>query len=313
MNYQAWWNLPALPEFNTHNPAIRQYLFNIAKYWIDFGIDGWRLDVPGDIDDDSFWQEFRQVVKSANSEAYICGEIWTDSRRWLQGDQFDAVMNYLMTSPLLSFFGGKTLHPDYSHQHLNLRPIDAVTFAHDLEAMYGLYDWEINFAQMNMLDSHDMARALWIMGDDTSALKLCVQAMMTLPGAPCIYYGDEVGLSADGDPYCREAFPWHDQASWDRDLLASYKGAIALRNNYPVLRTGSFHSLYAEGMVHAFHRKLDEQEAIVILNAGERSTRVEIQLPNDSWSEETNPECLFDQGFLKATVPARDSLVLFKD
>jgi neopullulanase len=311
MNYQAWWDMPALPEFNTDNLAVRQYIFDVARYWLEFGIDGWRLDVPGDIDDDSFWQEFRTVVKGVNPDAYICGEIWTDSRRWLKGDQFDAVMNYLITSPLLSFFGGQTLHPKYKHENLNLRSINANTFAEDISAMYNLYDWEINFAQMNMLDSHDMARALWIMGEDTTALKLCVTAMMTLPGAPCVYYGDEIGLSAGGDPFCRAAFPWQDESSWDQDLLAHYKKTIALRNKYPVFRTGSYKTLYADDMVYAHHRKLDDQQAVVVFNAGGESAFIELDLPGESWEPKASSGWQVDaHGRLKGTVPARDTLIL---
>jgi neopullulanase len=309
-NYKSWWNLPALPEFNTDNPAVRQYIFDVARYWLEFGIDGWRLDVPADIDDDSFWQEFRSVVKGVNPDAYICGEIWVKASRWLQGDQFDAVMNYLITSPLLSFFGGKTLNAQYSHQDLHLRPIDSVQFAKDIEQMYSLYDWEINFAQMNMLDSHDMARALWIMGEDTSALKLCITALMTLPGAPCIYYGDEIGLSAGGDPYCRAAFPWDDQESWDQDLLAHYKKAIALRNKYPVLRIGSFETLYAEVMVYAFHRQLEKQQAIVVFNAGDELVEIEIPIPGEGWTQEAGDHWHITENMLVATIPARDTLIL---
>jgi neopullulanase len=310
-NFQAWVDNPALPEFNTENPAVRQYIFDIAKYWLEFGIDGWRLDVPADIDDDEFWREFRRVVKGANPEAYICGEIWWEAQRWLQGDQFDAVMNYVITSPLLSFFGGKTLRPGFQREHLTLRSIDAQTFAQDIEQMYGLYDWEINYAQMNMLDSHDMARALWIMGEDTSALKLCVTAMMTLPGAPCIYYGDEVGLSAAGDPYCRGAFPWDDESNWNQDLLAHYQKAIAFRNKYPVLRTGSFQTIYADGWVYGLHRKLKEQEAIVIFNAGSQDAEIKVSLPGSNRQPETGPNWTIDeQGWLKGTVPGRDTLIL---
>ena len=255
-NYQAWTDNPALPEFNTDNPEVRAYIFDIARYWLEFGIDGWRLDVPADIEDDEFWREFRRVVKGVNPEAYICGEIWWNAQRWLLGDQFDAVMNYLITSPLISFFGARTLRPGFQRENLTLIPLDAPGFAKDIQRMYGLYDWEINYAQMNMLDSHDMARALWIMGGDKSALKMCVLAMMTLPGAPCIYYGDEVGLSAPGDPYCREAFPWQDEQSWDWDLLTHYKNAISLRRDHPVLRTGTFETIYARGDVYACQRRL---------------------------------------------------------
>ena len=310
-NYQCWVDLPALPEFNTDNPAVRQYIFDIAKYWLEFGIDGWRLDVPADIDDDKFWREFRRVVKGVNPDAYICGEIWWESQRWLQGDQFDAVMNYLITSPLLSFFGGKNLRPGFQREHLNLRPIDAATFAKDLETMYNLYDWEINYAQMNMLDSHDMARALWILSEDTSALKLCVTAMMTLPGAPCVYYGDEIGLSAAGDPYCRGAFPWEDETAWDQDLLGHYKKAIAFRNKYPVLRVGSFSTLYAQDLVYALHRKLGQQEVVVVFNAGEQEAEVRISLPGDNWQPQSAENWQIDpNGLLTGQVPGRDTLIL---
>ena len=104
IGYRGWWNLPALPKFNTNTPAVRKFLFEVAEYWIKLGIDGWRLDVPGDIDDDSFWQEFRYRVRQVNPEAYIVGEIWHEAQRWLQGDQFDAVMNYEVTKPILAFF-----------------------------------------------------------------------------------------------------------------------------------------------------------------------------------------------------------------
>ena len=78
-NYKAWWGLPALPKFNTDCPAVREFLWGIGRKWIDFGIDGWRLDVPNEIDDDAFWREFRRRVRAVNPEAYIVGEVWTDA------------------------------------------------------------------------------------------------------------------------------------------------------------------------------------------------------------------------------------------
>ncbi|MFQ5633220.1 MAG: glycoside hydrolase family 13 protein, partial [bacterium] len=277
-NYVSWWNLPALPKLNTRNPGVREMIFEVARYWLDFGIDGWRLDVPEEIDDDDFWREFRQVVKTANPEAYICGEIWGNAQRWLQGDMFDAVMNYLFTSAALSFFGAKSLQPKYKHLELALAPLSAEIFAKKIAAMHGLYGWEINHAQLNLLDSHDMARALWIMGEDKSALRLCVLFQMTMPGAPGIYYGDEIGLSTGGDPYCRGAFPWQDEKTWDHELLAFFRKATAFRHRYPVLRTGAFQPLLAENGVYAFFRQLAEQEAIVVFNANSIQTTVHIDL-----------------------------------
>jgi neopullulanase len=279
MNYSAWANLPALPVFNTDNPGVREYLFDVARYWVDFGIDGWRLDVPGDIDDDSFWQEFRRVVKGANPDAYICGEIWHEATRWLQGDQFDAVMNYIFTRNPLAFFGGRTIRKDWLHEHVRLDPIDAVELSKRIDEMHDLYPWEINQVQLNLLDSHDMPRALYLMGGDKSALRLCVLFQMTMPGAPCIYYGDEIGLSSPGDPYCREAFPWDNEPGWDWELLSFYRDATRLRHDYPVLRTGAYRSILARGGVFGFHRELGNQEAIVLFNNG--TDAVDVQIPAD--------------------------------
>ena len=316
-NYETWWDLPALPKLNTNNPGVRGYLMDVARHWIEFGADGWRLDVPNEIDDDSFWQEFRGVVKAANPEAYICGEIWRDARRWLQGDQFDGVMNYSFAWAAMSFFGSETLRPDYEHDQLTLEPLDAPAFGQVIDRMHGLYDWAINHVQLNLLDSHDMARALWIMGEDISALRLCVLFQMTIPGAPCIYYGDEVGLSSPGDPCCRAAFPWHAEATWDTDLLAFYRQATALRHRHPVLRTGSFQALYAADRVYAFHRQLEGQEAVVAFNASTEPANLRIVLPDaaspafqQAWPGDVELVYHISEGQLDVTLPGREVLVL---
>jgi cyclomaltodextrinase len=316
-NYKAWWNLPALPEFNTSNPGVRNYIFGVARHWVDFGIDGWRLDVPYEIDDDSFWQEFRRIVKTANPETYICGEIWEEAQRWLKGDQFDAVMNYIFMSATLSFFGADTLRPDYQCPHLTLQPLAVSTFAREIDRMHGLYDWAVNHVQLNLLDSHDTARALWIMGEDNRALRLCVLFQITMPGAPCIYYGDEIGLSTADDPYCRGAFPWEKEDAWDHDLLVFYRRAIALRHSYPVLRTGTFKPLYAQDRVYAFSRKLDQQEAIVVFNTATKTTSQKIVLQDlhsttfqQIWPENDDHIYHVANSQLELTLPTREALVL---
>ena len=318
-NYECWWDLPALPKLNTDNPGVRETIFDVARHWLAFGIDGWRLDVPTEIDDDAFWRAFRQVSKETNPEAYLCGEIWEEARRWLQGDQFDAVMNYIFTDLTLSFFGAKTLRPDYRHPHLALQPLDAPAFAAGIDHMHGLYDWEVNHAQLNLIDSHDMARALWIMGDDRSALRLCVLFQMTTPGAPCIYYGDEIGLSSPGDPSCRAAFPWDDEDSWDHDLLDFYRRATALRHRHPVLRTGDFQVIHAAGQVVAFRRTLARQEAVVVFNAAAAPVRRELALPDGRprhlvqvWPEDGPDNFPAPHGRLSVDLPARAALVLIQ-
>ena len=317
LNYEAWLNLPALPKLNTRNPGVRDYILDVARYWIEFGIDGWRLDVPNEIDDDAFWQEFRIVVKAANPEAYIVGEIWFPAQRWLQGDQFDAVMNYPLTLATLSYFGSQNLRVDHHPGGFSLHPLDTPGFAQAIDRIYSCYDWEINQAQLNLLDSHDMGRAMWIMGEDQSALRLAVVFQMTMPGAPCVYYGDEVGLSGGGDPYCRAAFPWFTKDSWDNDLLTFYRQIIALRHRYPVLRTGDYHSLYASGDIFAFHRQLGETEALVVFNTGVEPTTAHLPLDtiharafNQIWPIENSTTIKVGNKILDIALLPRQSVVL---
>lgn len=274
-NYACWWNNPALPKFNIDNPGVRDYLLGVAKHWIEFGADGWRLDVAEEIKDDRFWQEFRRVVKAANPEAYIVAEIWHPAQHWLQGDQFDAVMNYQITGPILSFFGADSLNTTWRHPDVHLSASDAKKFAHDIHKMFQLYPWEIHYAQLNMLDSHDMPRALWLMGEDKWALRMAALCQMSMPGAPNIYYGSEIGMSAGGDPHCRAAFPWKPEA-WDQDLLAYYKEVIALRKAHPALRTGDFHILYAEGQQVAYRRSLADEEVLVVFNAAKIPAQIHL-------------------------------------
>lgn len=319
-NYSAWWNIPALPKLNTDNPAVQDYIFEVTRHWLEFGIDGWRLDVPTEIDDDEFWRKFRQVVKGINPEAYICGEIWNPAQRWLQGDMYDAVMNYVVTGPMYSFFAAKTVRSDYKKTYIDLKPSDAPAFAKKIEQMFGLYNWEINFAQLNMLDSHDMARALWVAGEDKSALKLCLLFMMTIPGAPCIYYGNEIGLSSADDPYCREAFPWDDERSWDHDLLNFYRQAARLRHRHPVLRTGSFETLYAQTEIYAFRRVLNGQMAVIIFNTAIKPHKVDIPIPDGNntslltvWPEANEASYRLQGQQLTVTVPGRAAIILVSE
>ena len=283
LGYQAWWDLPALPEFNTDNPEVRAFIFDVARHWIEFGSDGWRLDVPQEIDDDGFWQEFRRVVKAANSEAYIVGEIWFDANRWLQGDQFDAVMNYIFNRACLGFFGGERLDTTHRPGGYTLKPLSATQFADAVDDMLALYDWEVTLAQLNLLSSHDMPRFLTLVQGDEPALRLATLFQMTFPGAPCIYYGDEIGMEGRHDPDCRRAFPW-DEARWNTGLRDFVKQCIALRKARPALRRGEYTSLHpstgsghrAEGRVYAYLRCLDGDVLVVVLNDGAATYHLDI-------------------------------------
>jgi len=278
-NYRAWWGLPALPKFNIATPAVREFLFGVARHWIDFGIDGWRLDVANEIDDDAFWREFRTRVRDGNPEAYIVGEVWKDSRRWLQGDMWDAVMNYLFTHACISFFIGRDVD-EAELKRTSLHPAGAPgaeAFSAKITGLLEMYHPNVSAVMLNLLDSHDMARFTSLAKGDTSALRLATTFQMTYPGAPSIYYGDEVGLRGGHDPLNREAFPW-DASTWDTDLLHEFQKLIALRRARPSLRRGSYDCLLASEDVHVHLRSLGDDAVVVALNTSKSTRRVDVPL-----------------------------------
>jgi cyclomaltodextrinase / maltogenic alpha-amylase / neopullulanase len=318
-NYSAWWDIPDLPKLNTDAPAVREFIWRCAEYWLERGIDGWRLDVPAEIDDDDFWRTFRARVKAVNPDAYIVGEIWHDAQRWLQGDQFDAVMNYQITRASVGFFSQGKWDAALV-EGIGYAPIpklDASGFAFSLNATFGLYDKAINDVQLNLLGSHDTARILSIFKDDRAAVNLAMLCMMTLPGAPCVYYGDEIGLPGAKDPDCRRAFPW-DETAWQHDTRTAFKTAIALRHKYRALRDGSFRVVYAVGQVVAYLREADGKRLLVVLNAGSQAAiaaiHVQDALPHGATLKSVLGPALKTRnqaGVLDAiTVPGKSGVVL---
>lgn len=280
-NYDCWWNLPALPRLNTENPVVRRYIMDIARYWIDEGVDGWRLDVPFEITTPGFWEEFRDVVKTANPDAYIVGEVPTEAQEWLNsGDKFDAVMNYQLTHAAVGFFGGNHLDTNLADGMMGLavpQPMDAAGFARRTSELLQLYPQEFAYAQLNLLDSHDMPRFLSLMKGSIDRLKLAYSFLLTYPGAPCIYYGDEIGLDGGRDPLCRKSFPWREQ-DWNTALRDTIKEIATVRHAIPALRTGSYEPIYAEGGVLAYLRRDELDTVLVVLNNSDNSVKLSLNV-----------------------------------
>jgi cyclomaltodextrinase len=317
-NYDAWWHLHALPKFNIYSQDVRSYLFSVAEHWIEFGIDGWRLDVPAEIQDDTFWQEFRRRVKGVNPEAYIVGEIWHDARHWLKGDQFDAVMNYLFTKLCIEFFIGTRIDPELvkGSSLWPVRQISALEFGQEIEALLRLYPKPVTEVQLNLLDSHDTARYLTMAAGDESALRLSTLFQMVYPGAPCVYYGDEIGMVGGKDPLSRGAFPWGRPESWNTELLEWFKKVIALCHAHPALRRGDYHTCYAQGEVYALARTWEDDRLLTVFNVGHEDQEVTLPLGEfapdraelrDSW---TGEPYMVKQGVVEFKVPARSARVL---
>ena len=230
--YSCWWNDPALPKFNHDYPPVKEHLLAVGKYWLERGIDGWRLDVPDEVPA-QFWMDFRRMVKAVNPEAWIVGEIWGDARPWLQGEHFDGVMNYRLGWSSLCWVAGSRLRRRYHNPMYPLRPLETEALLEIWSETQGWYEPEVNRCQLNLLDSHDVPRALHSLKGDVAALSLALLMLMLQPGAPCLYYGTEVGLEGGSEPACREAMPWEEP--WPHDLCTMIKALTKIRQQVEAL------------------------------------------------------------------------------
>jgi cyclomaltodextrinase len=329
LGYQAWWDMPALPKLNTSHPAVREHLWSVAEHWLEFGIDGWRLDVPAEIDDEAFWQEFRRRSRAVNPDAYLVGEIWDVAPDWVRGDRFDALMNYPLLEAILGFVGGPSLDTALvaSHHELSMhvRPSDAANFAWALEAQAAAYAPATVAAQLNLLSSHDMPRFRTLVSGDLAAVRLAVLLQMTLPGAPCVYYGDEIGMEGGNDPDCRRAFPIGDVGR-DGALRTTFRDLIALRRTHPALRADRLRVAGADGACVALVRGgADDPSAaretiVVVVNAGIAPVTMALELPELAGGRLAplavaglpagSPVDVAGDGGARVTVPARAGFVL---
>ncbi|MFG6116201.1 alpha-glycosidase [Halobacillus sp. MO56] len=257
-NYDTFAFVHTMPKLNTEHPEVKRYLLDVARYWIEeFDIDGWRLDVANEIDH-AFWREFRRVVKSAKPDAYILGEIWHDSMPWLQGDQFDAVMNYPFTNGAVEFFAKDSMK--------------AGEFADTITKVLHMYPDNVNEVAFNLLDSHDTPRILTLAGEEKARVKLLYLFQLSFIGTPCIYYGDEIGMSGGQDPGCRECMIWEEEEQ-DHDLfsfvqqLLKYRGAIPAFGN-----DGSFRFLETNNDtgVIVYEKFNEENRLIFVVNNGDQ-------------------------------------------
>ena len=304
LGYRGWWDMPALPKLNVAEPEVRELLWRVAEHWMRFGADGWRLDVPGEIQDPPFWAEFRRRVRAANPEAYIVGEIWDVAPDWTSNERFDALMNYPLAEAILGFVGGASLNEPLlrSHNEYALtRRLDGPGFAGRLGELLDAYDPDVTAVQLNLLGSHDTPRLASLLGGDGDAIRLAVLLQATLPGAPCIYYGDEIGMPGGLEPESRGGFPW-DEARWDHGLLDFVRAAFAMRNTEPLLRHGELEVLASGDQALAFERRAAGEPApslVVALNAGDRPAALDVGGPVRS---EPGPEIVALPGFTPPSI-----------
>ena len=276
-NYAAWWGIKALPKFNTDHPAAREFLMRAGEYWARKGIDGWRLDVPEEIQTSGFWEEFRERVRAINPDLYIVGEIWGNASAYINdGTRFDATMNYPLTTAIIAFAAGERVDPAtiLNNADYTIAPaIDAAGYADRVDSLLASYPSNAHLANLNLLDSHDTARILTIASGDVGSVELALVLLLTFPGAPSIYYGTEIGLEGHKDHDARRSMPW-DEDRWNTDLLETTKALIALRREHPALRSPDYRRVWPAPADHGtmltvFTRHSEDEHIVVAVNAGD--------------------------------------------
>ncbi|MDQ3128561.1 MAG: alpha-amylase family glycosyl hydrolase, partial [Chloroflexota bacterium] len=259
------------------NPQVREYLFGVAEHWLRFGIDGWRLDVPADIEDESFWPEFRARVRAVKPDAYLVGEIWTESPEWLSGDRFDALMNYPLGMAILGFASAGQLDQaaidGQSDYRKYLVALDGPSFAERLNRLFALHDPATTSVQYNLIGSHDAPRPRTCLAGDVGALRLATLLQLSLPGTPSIYYGDELGMEGGPDPDCRRGYPVTPDTG-ELAMRAFTRAAVHARRDHVALRRGSVAIAAADGQAIALVRSADGERALIAINSGREAMRL---------------------------------------
>ncbi len=324
-DYNGWWGIKSLPIFRkdsitglVHGPY--EHIMEMTKRWMapngnpKVGVDGWRLDVPNEVPH-PFWKNWRKLVKNINPDAYVVGEIWDSAAPWLQGDEFDAVMNYQFAKAVVKFFINNKL------------TITPAQFDSTLKATRNSYPDSVNYVMQNLLDSHDTDRleSMIVNPDrhynsddsprnnpnydiakpDAAAIQrqeLTVLFQMTYVGAPMIYYGDEAGMWGATDPDERKPMLWpdlkyedertspvvgskrsDDKYVFNKDLFDYYKKLVHERESDPALTVGRYKTLIADDLkkVFVFERESGSHKAIVGFNLSDQKQAVNVNLDKE--------------------------------
>ena len=318
--YECWWGFPNHPKLNFENSEeLTEYILQIGKKWVSepFFADGWRLDVAADVGHSAefnheFWKKFKTAVKSTRPDSIIIAEHYGDPSSWLQGEEWDSIMNYdAFMEPVSWFFTGMEKHSDYFQGEVWK---NAQYFCESMIKQMAKLPIQSLQTAMNQLSNHDHSRFLTrtnqlsgrlhtkgheaaAQGIVKSVMKMAVLLQMTWPGAPAVYYGDEAGMVGWTDPDNRRTYPWGKE---DGELLEFHKVMIALRKKYTALKTGSLLFLYAENGVLSYGRFDRTNRFIIVINRDTEIRKCEIPV----WMAEVSKNALLktlmltsEQGF----------------
>lgn len=294
--YDGWWGHDTLPKLSYEtSQELYDYIMGIARKWVSppYNVDGWRLDVAADLGlspefNHKFWRDFRKNVKEANPNAVIYAEHYGDATTWLQGGEWDSIMNYdTFMEPITWYLTGMEKHSDGCEPTLLN---NAEAFLDTLREKSCAFTGQSFLIAMNQLSNHDHSRFLTRTnhqvgrvdelgseaaeeGVSKAVFREAVALMMTWHGAPTIYYGDEAGVCGFTDPDSRRTYPWGQE---DQELIRYHKELIRVRKENPACRRGSGIPLYADGGHFAFGRFLGDNHVVTIINNTEEAVRLTV-------------------------------------
>ncbi|MBQ2900523.1 MAG: alpha-glycosidase [Agathobacter sp.] len=250
-NFKTFSYFPGMPKLNLQNDEVAEYCIGVGRYWMEkCHIDGWRLDV-GDEVSHKFWRRFRKAIKEVNPEALIIGEVWHHAEDFLDGEEWDTVMNYPFCFAMENLVANES--------------ITASQFLGQMGYLEGNLHSRIYPLLWNLIDSHDFSRFMYRCGEDVERFKLGVGLQLLWPGMPFVYYGDEYGMTGGADPDCRRGMVW-DEKYQNQEIYEWYRKLIRIRKEYPVLTEGRTTNVFCddEQGVFAITKEKDGQEMILL-------------------------------------------------
>ena len=344
--YDGWWGHRTLPKLNyEESRQLYEYILKIGRKWVSppYNVDGWRLDVAADLGygeemNHQFWRDFRTAVKEANPEAIILAEHYDDPREWLEGDQWDTVMNYnAFMEPVTWFFTGMEKHSDEKRSDLlgNTR-----AFLDSMMYHMSRFQYPSLLVSMNELSNHDHSRFLTrtnqtvgrteSMGPEAAdanvnkgIMRAAVMLQMTWPGAPTLYYGDEAGVTGWTDPDNRRTYSWGHE---DQELIEYHRKMIRIHKEHEALLTGSLKYLEGAYKVICYGRFTAREKMVVLINGGFDEAKVRVPVWEIGVTEEEELQriimsreadftlepavCPVQGGVLEITLPAITAILL---
>ncbi|MGY5240038.1 alpha amylase N-terminal ig-like domain-containing protein [Clostridium tertium] len=326
--YESWNGVKTLPVLNYKNDDLREKIYkskdSVLKYWLQepFNIDGWRLDVGHNVgkmkgQDLHFdlWRDIRKEIKSINEDTYLVAEHWSDCKDYLQGDMWDSTMNYFgMMRPIRKYLGEEDRFLAWKIDELNIKKENGKIFKAEVLNHFSRIPYQLQSLQLNLLSSHDIHRI-------HISNKLCEEDVLaaiimlfTFVGVPCIYYGDEVGLSGDLSSSGASRYPMEwDSKKYHYKINDLYKKMINLYKNEKLLKYGSFKFILSENNQIGYAR-FDEKEAIIFINSREESV-LSIELDSIGIFEDFNiiygeRNCKLENNKLYLTLKPKESLLI---